>query len=81
MKTLISLKNEIMPIGIVKWYDSNRGFGFISTEDEEEVIFADSEKIIDGAPEELKEGIYVDYQISCTENGRQAINIKILFAN
>lgn len=66
-----------MPIGIVKWYNSNRGFGFISSEDEAEVIFADCEKIIEGEPKELKEGQYVDYQISCTKKGKQAINIKI----
>ncbi|MCZ4243555.1 cold-shock protein [Pedobacter punctiformis] len=70
-----------MPKGIIKWYNPNRGFGFISSENGSEAIFADCEKIIHGDPKELKEGIKVDYQILSGKTGKQAINIKILSSN
>ncbi|WP_316803278.1 cold shock domain-containing protein [Pedobacter nototheniae] len=67
-----------MPKGIVKWYNPNREFGFISSEDGTEMIFADAEKIIEGEQKELRVGLHVQYEISNTAKGKQAFNIKIL---
>ncbi|PWS33127.1 cold-shock protein [Pedobacter paludis] len=69
-----------MPRGIVKWYNPNRGFGFISPEDGTEVVFADCEDIV-GKFKELKEGLEVDYKVLNFKKGKQAVEIKMLNRN
>ncbi|MBC6110511.1 cold-shock protein [Pedobacter fastidiosus] len=66
-----------MPKGIIKWYNPNRGFGFIVPEDGTEAVFADCEKVI-GEPKELKEGVMVDYQILIGNKSKQAFQIRML---
>ena len=62
--------------GTVKWYNSRKGYGFITGEDGKDVFVHKS-----AIPEEigyLNEGDKVEYEVEETERGQNAKNIKKL---
>ncbi|GAH75144.1 unnamed protein product [marine sediment metagenome] len=61
--------------GTVKWYNSRKGYGFISGEDGKDV-FVHRSSIPEGTY--LNEGDKVDYQLEDSERGPQATNVKKL---
>lgn len=62
--------------GIVKWFNSKKGFGFISTEDGEDVFLHFSS--IQDENKVLMEGEKVKLEIEDSRNGRQAKNVQRL---
>lgn len=65
-----------MPTGKVKWFDTERGFGFIASDDGTEVFLHASalpEGI--GAP---KPGTRVDFGVADGRRGPQALSVKLL---
>ena len=65
-----------MPTGIVKWYDSEKGFGFITADDGEDV-FVHASTLPDGVPA-LRPGTKVDFGIVDGRRGKQALSVTIL---
>jgi CspA family cold shock protein len=67
-----------MPMkGKVKWFNSNKGYGFIVTEDNKE-FFAHWKSIVSKTPNELKvleQNEKVEFDLLETQKGVQAINI------
>jgi CspA family cold shock protein len=61
--------------GKIKWYNSQRGYGFIEGEDKKD-IFVHRNSIPDGTY--LNEGDEVEYDIENTDKGPQATNLKKL---
>jgi CspA family cold shock protein len=61
--------------GTVKWYNSRKGYGFITSEDGKD-IFVHNTAIPSGVF--LREGDNVEYETEETEKGTQAKNIKKL---
>jgi CspA family cold shock protein len=61
--------------GTIKWYNSMKGFGFISGEDGKDV-FVHRTVVPDGLL--LYEGDKVEYQIEESDRGPKAIEIKKL---
>lgn len=61
--------------GKVKWFNNQRGFGFISGDDGKEV-FVHYSGIAGKGFKELAEGDLVIYDIKETEKGVQAINVE-----
>ncbi|WP_090889708.1 cold-shock protein [Pedobacter rhizosphaerae] len=66
----------IMPKGKVKWYNAERGFGFIAPEDGTEVLFADSEKFLNEL-QELQVGSVVNYKVLNHKKGKEATDIQL----
>lgn len=65
-----------MPRGKVKWYDPEKGFGFI-TQDEGEDVYVRASVLPDDVTE-LKPGQRVDMDIAAGRRGPQALRLEIL---
>jgi CspA family cold shock protein len=66
-----------MALGTIKWYDSNRGFGFIQPDYDGEVLFADEVQLKAGLVLKLKVGMRVRYKVSKLKSGSQAKDIEM----
>lgn len=63
--------------GTVKWFNATKGYGFISTEDDEDV-FVHYSAIEEDGFKTLEEGQQVEFEIVEGEKGPQATNVKKL---
>ncbi len=67
-----------MPTGKVKWYDTEKGFGFLATEDGDEVFVHASS--LPAGVEALKPGSRVEFGVADGKRGPQALSIRVLDA-
>ncbi|MGV9413014.1 cold-shock protein [Nocardia sp. NPDC003693] len=65
-----------MPTGKVKWYDVDKGFGFLS-QDEGEDVYVRSSALPEGV-EALKPGQRVEFGMAAGRRGPQALSLKLL---
>ncbi|ATD69881.1 MULTISPECIES: cold-shock protein [Gordonia] len=65
-----------MPTGKVKWYDADKGFGFLAQEDGEDV-YVRASALPDGV-EALKPGQRVEFGMAAGRRGPQALSVKVL---
>ena len=65
-----------MPTGKVKWYDADKGFGFLSQESGEDV-YVRSAALPDGV-EALKPGQRVEFGMAAGRRGPQELRVKVL---
>jgi len=63
-----------LPQGTVKWFNPEKGFGFISREDGEDLFVHHSEIKMDGF-RTLNEGQVVEFEVTQTDKGLQASNV------
>ncbi len=63
--------------GTVKWFNAEKGFGFITGEDEKDV-FAHFSQINSNGYKSLQEGQQVSYDVVNGPKGPQAENITII---
>ncbi|MGK3946567.1 cold shock domain-containing protein, partial [Streptomyces caeruleatus] len=64
-----------MPTGRVKWFDTDKGFGFITADDGEQV-FLHSTALPDGA--EVKQGTRLDFDIVDGRKGKQVLKARLI---
>jgi len=67
-----------VPTGKVKWFDAEKGFGFLSQEDGADV-YVRSEALPDGVTT-IKAGTRVEFGIAQGKRGDQALQVRILEA-
>lgn len=65
-----------MKKGIVKWFNAEKGFGFISVQGEDDVFVHFSAIIADGY-KTLEEGQEVEFEIVNGTKGPQASNVTV----
>ncbi|KQW48703.1 cold-shock protein [Nocardioides sp. Root1257] len=66
-----------MPTGKVKWYDAEKGFGFLSQEDGPDV-YVRAEALPEGVAAGLKAGTRVEFGIAQGRKGDQALQVRVL---
>ena len=60
--------------GVVKWFDSDKGYGFISSEEGKDV-FVHFSAIQSGGYKSLQEGDQVEFDVHDGDRGPQAANV------
>jgi CspA family cold shock protein len=65
-----------MPTGKVKWYDADKGFGFLTREDGDDV-YVRSDALPEGVTT-LKAGARVEFGIAQGRRGDQALQVRVL---
>jgi cold shock protein len=65
-----------MPTGKVRWYDVDKGFGFLAT-DEGEDVFVHASALPDDTTS-LKQGARVEFGIVDGKRGKQALSVTVL---
>ena len=66
-----------MLTGKVKWFDDQKGYGFITSDDEGKDIFVHFSAIQADGYKSLEEGQTVDYDVTETDRGPQAQNVVV----
>lgn len=68
-----------MPQGKVKWFSSEKGYGFIEPLDGSKDVFVHRNSVQGlGWDEELREGEEVEYEVEQTPKGLSAENVRII---
>ncbi len=65
-----------MPTGKVRWYDVDKGFGFLATDDGEDVFVHAS--ALPAGVTSLKQGARVEFGIVDGKRGKQALTLTVL---
>jgi CspA family cold shock protein len=65
-----------VPTGKVKWYNAEKGYGFLSQEDGEDVYVGSS--ALPSGIEDLKPGQKVEFGIAAGRRGPQALSVKVI---
>ncbi len=65
-----------MPTGKVRWYDVDKGFGFLASDDGEDV-FVHASALPAGATS-LKQGARVEFGVVDGKRGKQALSVTVL---
>ncbi len=64
-----------MPVGVVKWFSENKGYGFITPDGEEKDLFVHATGIKGEGRQNLQEGERVEFEIIQGPKGPQAGNV------
>lgn len=65
-----------MPIGTVKWFNAEKGYGFITPDDGSQDLFAHYTAIESTGYRSLDEGQRVEFEVAQGPKGPQAASIK-----
>ena len=72
------MRGSIMPSGKIKWFNSKKGYGFITDDETNKDIFLHVSALEKSKLRVLKEEQKIKYDIKEEKNKLQAINIKKL---
>ena len=67
-----------MAQGTVKWFNGEKGFGFISQDDGQPDVFVHFSAIQSDGYRTLEENAKVEYDVKQGEKGLQADNVRVL---
>ena len=67
-----------MPTGTVKWFNAEKGFGFIAQDHGGTDLFAHYSQIVDSGYRSLEEGQRVQFEIGQGTRGPQATQIRVI---
>jgi cold shock protein len=66
-----------MPVGVVKWFNESRGYGFITPDEGGKDVYVHSTAIKGPGRQNLQEGQRVEFEIGEGPKGPQAANVRI----
>ncbi len=64
-------------LGMIKWFDNEKGYGFIEYKDHED-IFVHYSNILQDGFKTLEQGQFVEFRLLETAKGLQAIDITLV---
>jgi cold shock protein len=67
-----------MPEGSVKWFNENKGFGFIDVDGQDKDVFIHHSVVSTAGFESLQEGQRLSFDIEQGKKGPAAVNVKSL---
>lgn len=67
-----------MATGIVKWFNADKGFGFIAPDDGSADVFAHFSAVNSTGYRSLNENDHVEYEVVPGPKGLQAANISVI---
>jgi len=67
-----------MPTGTVKWFSDDKGFGFITPDDESKDRFVHHSSIVGDGYRSLAEGAKVSFDAGQGDKGPTAENVKLV---
>ena len=76
MRTLEKKRSVPVPVGKVKWFDAEKGFGFLSQDDGPDV-YVRADALPEGVTT-LKAGTRVEFGIAQGRRGDQALQVRVL---
>jgi cold shock protein len=67
-----------MATGTVKWFSDEKGFGFITPDDQSKDLFVHHSAIVDEGYRSLAEGAAVSYETEAGEKGPRAVDVQLV---
>ncbi|MFZ0378414.1 MAG: cold-shock protein [Solirubrobacteraceae bacterium] len=67
-----------MATGTVKWFSDEKGFGFITPDDQSKDLFVHHSAIAGGGYRSLAEGAKVSYDAEAGDKGPKAVNVQLV---
>jgi cold shock protein len=67
-----------MPTGTVKWFSNDKGFGFITPDDQSKDLFVHHTGIATSGYATLAEGAKVSYEAEAGPKGPKAVNVQLV---
>ena len=67
-----------MATGTVKWFNDEKGYGFITPDDGGRDLFVHYSSISGGGFRSLAEGAKVEYELGESAKGPQATNVRVI---
>jgi CspA family cold shock protein len=67
-----------MPSGTVKWFNDDKGFGFITPDDAGKDLFVHHSAIAAEGFRSLAEGARVSYEAEAGDKGPKAVNVQAI---
>lgn len=64
--------------GVVKWFNSQKGYGFISLDDGSGDVFAHYRNIVGTGHRNLEEGEKVEFAVEESDKGLLAVDITVI---
>jgi CspA family cold shock protein len=74
----LSTPEETMATGTVKWFSDDKGFGFITPDDESKDLFVHHTAIVGEGYRSLPEGAKVSYDAEPGDKGPKAANVQVV---
>ncbi|MEK6273673.1 MAG: cold-shock protein [Actinomycetota bacterium] len=65
-----------MPTGTVKWFNDQKGFGFITPDEGTKDLFVHQSGIVGDGDKSLSEGAKVSYDSEPGDKGPRAVNVQ-----
>ena len=74
----IQLKEVNMSTGVVKWFNPNKGYGFIQPEDSSKDVFVHVTALERAGISSLQEGQRLSYDLATHKGKTSAVNLKVV---